>query len=70
MEFRRVLFRSATRYMWVALLTTKDMAADAIKHLQAMAEKQSCKKLRTLRTDNRRVFTVGKFTAYYAEEGI
>jgi len=46
-----LLVDDATRYMWVALLTTKDMAADAIKHLQAMAEKQSGKKLRTLPKD-------------------
>jgi len=65
-----LLVDDATRYMWVALLTTKDMAADAIKHLQAVAEKQSGKKLRTLRTDNGREFTVGEFTAYCAEEGI
>jgi len=65
-----LLVNDATRYMWVALLTTKDMAADAIKHLQAVAEKQSGKKLRTLRTDNGREFTVGEFTAYCVEEGI
>jgi len=65
-----LLVDDATRYMWVALLTTKDMAADAIKHLQAVAEKQSGKKLRTLRTDNGREFTVGEFTVYCAEEGI
>jgi hypothetical protein len=34
-----LLVDDATRYMWVALLTTKDAAADAIKHLQAVAEK-------------------------------
>jgi len=28
-----LLVDDATRYMWAALLTTKDMAADAIKHL-------------------------------------
>ena len=65
-----LLVDDATRYMWVALLTTKDMAADAIKHLQAVVEKQSGKKLRTLRTDNGREFTVGEFTAYCTEEGI
>ena len=62
-----LLVDDATRYMWVALLISKDMDADAIKHLQAMAEKQSGKKLRTLRTDNGREFTVDEFTAYCAE---
>ena len=65
-----MLVDDATRYMWVALLTTKDAAADAIKHLQAAAEKKSGKKLRTLRTDNGREFTVAEFVAYCAEEGI
>ena len=65
-----LLVNDTTRYMWVALLTTKDMAADAIKHLQAVAEKQSGKKLQTLHTDNEWEFTVGEFTAYCAEEGI
>jgi hypothetical protein len=31
--------------MWVALLTTKDAVADAIKHLQAIAKKGSERKL-------------------------
>ena len=52
------------------MLSTKDAAADAIKHLQDAAEKRSGKKLRTLRTDNEREFTVAEFTAYCAEEGI
>jgi hypothetical protein len=56
--------------MWVALLTTKDAATDAVKHLQALAEKKSERKLRSLRTDNGRKFTVSEFMAYYAEEGI
>jgi hypothetical protein len=31
--------------MWVALLTTKYAATDAVKHLQAMVEKKSGRKL-------------------------
>jgi hypothetical protein len=31
--------------MWVALQTTKDAAANAMKHLQAVAEKGSGRKL-------------------------
>ena len=65
-----LLVDDATQYMWVALLTVKDIAAVAIMHLQAMAKKQSGKKLRMLCTDNGREFTVGVFTAYCAEEGI
>jgi transposase InsO family protein len=62
-----LLVDDATRYIWVALLTTKDAAADAVKHLQALAEKKSGRKLRALRTDNGREFTVTEFAAYCAE---
>jgi hypothetical protein len=47
-----LLVDDATRYMWVALLTTKDAVVDVVKHLQALAEKKSGRKLRALRTDN------------------
>jgi hypothetical protein len=46
--------------MWVALLMTKDATADAIKHLQAVVEKGSGRKLRVLRTDNGREFTAAE----------
>jgi transposase InsO family protein len=65
-----LLVDDATRYMWVALLTTKDAVAGAVKHLQALAEKKSGRKLRALRTDNGREFIVTKFAAYCTEEGI
>ena len=52
-----LLVDDATRYMWVALLTTKDAAVNAIKHLQAVAEKGSGRNLQVLRTDNGREFT-------------
>jgi hypothetical protein len=50
--------------MWVALLTTKYAIVDAVKHLQAMAEKKSGRKLRALHTNNGREFTITKFVAY------
>jgi hypothetical protein len=59
--FLLLLVDDAMWYMWVALLTTKDTAADAIKHLQTVAEKGSGRKLQVLRTDNGR-----EFTAYYS----
>jgi transposase InsO family protein len=65
-----LLVDDATRYMWVALLTTKGAATDIVKHLQALAEKKSGRKLLALRTDNGREFTVSEFAAYCAEEGI
>jgi transposase InsO family protein len=65
-----LLVDDAMRYMWVALLTTKDATVDAVKHLQALAEKKSGRKLWALCTYNGREFTVAEFAAYCVEEGI
>jgi transposase InsO family protein len=51
-------------------LATKVAAADAIKHVQVTAEKESGLKLQVLRTDNGVEFTTAEFTAYYVDEGI
>ena len=59
-----------SRYMWVALLPTKDAAPTAIQRIQAAAERKSGKKLRALRTDRGGEFTVGNFNKYFAELGI
>ena len=56
--------------MWVVLLPTKGAAADAIKQVQAAAEKESGRKLRVLRTDNGGEFTATKFAAYCADQGV
>jgi hypothetical protein len=45
MRYFLLLVDDATWYMWMALLMTKDVATDAIKHLQAMAKKGSGRKL-------------------------
>uniref|UniRef100_A0A8R7UAC2 Integrase catalytic domain-containing protein n=1 Tax=Triticum urartu TaxID=4572 RepID=A0A8R7UAC2_TRIUA len=42
----------------------------AIKRVQALAESESGRKLRTLRTDRGGEFTSGSFTAYCAELGV
>ena len=65
-----MLVDDATRYMWVALLTTKDADANAIKHVQAVAEKGSGCKLQVLRTDNGREFTAVEFAVHSVDEGI
>ena len=65
-----LLVDDATRYMWVALLTTKDADANAIKHLQAMVEKGSVRKLRVLCTDNGQEFTAVEFAVHSVDEGI
>jgi transposase InsO family protein len=59
----------ATRYMWIVLLTAKSEASNAIKHIQAAAEKECGRKLRVLRTDNGGEFTAAEF-AYCADEGV
>lgn len=65
-----LLVDDAMRYMWVDLLTAKSDAADAIKRIQAAAEKTSGRKLRMLRTDNGREFTAAEFADYCADDGI
>jgi transposase InsO family protein len=56
--------------MWVVLLPTKVATVNAIKHVQAAAEKESGLKLQVLRTDNGGEFTAAEFAAYCANEGI
>ena len=65
-----LLVDDLSRYMWLALLSTKDEAAAAITRLQAGVEAETGCKLRTLRTDRGGEFTSGSFTAYCAELGV
>jgi len=69
-RFFLLLVDDATRFMWVSLLTAKSATADAIKRVQAEAEKVCERKLRVLRTDNGREFTAAEFADYCADEGI
>jgi hypothetical protein len=50
-RYFRLLVDDHSRYMWVALLATKDEAPVAIRHIQAAVERKSGKQLRALRTD-------------------
>jgi IS30 family transposase len=59
----------ASHFMWVALLPTKDTAADAIKKIKAETE-ESSHALKVLRTDNGGEFIVTEFTNYCAGEGV
>jgi transposase InsO family protein len=65
-----LLVDDASRFTWVVLLPTKAAAADAIKYVQTVAEKESDLKLQVLRTDNGGEFIAAEFTAYCADEGI
>jgi hypothetical protein len=47
-----LLIDDATRYMWVVLLDSKVVAADAIKRHQVATEKECGRKLRVLCMDN------------------
>jgi hypothetical protein len=65
-----LLVDDLSRYMWVAVIPSKDRAAAAIKGIQAQAESESGLKLKALRTDRRGEFTVTEFTDYCAVEGV
>jgi transposase InsO family protein len=65
-----LLVDNASCYIWAILLPSKDATVDAIKKVQAEAEKESGHKLWVLRTDNGGEFTVAEFAAYCANEGI
>jgi transposase InsO family protein len=56
--------------MWICLLSTKDAAADAIKRVQAAAERKTEKKLLALRTDRGGEFAATDFVKYCAELGV
>lgn len=59
-----------SRYMWIALLPSKDGAAAAIKRIQAAAERKTGKRVRALRTDRGGEFLAGDFEQYCADIGI
>ena len=59
-----------SRYTWVYILKTKDQVFDCFLTWKALAEKQSKRKLKTLRTDNGGEYTSTQFEKYLKEEGI
>ncbi|CAA7409651.1 unnamed protein product [Spirodela intermedia] len=59
-----------SRYMWVAMLRSKDRAAVAIKEIKARVEGESGLKLGALRTDRGGEFTSHEFVEYCVGEGI
>lgn len=58
------------RYMWLVLLSSKDSAPDAIKHVQVEAEVASGKKLKYLQMDHGGEFTSVDFNYHYAESRV
>jgi transposase InsO family protein len=65
-----LLVDDLSRYMWVAMIPSKDRAAAAIKDIQARAEGEFGLKMKALRTDRRGEFTATEFTDYCAAEGV
>jgi transposase InsO family protein len=59
-----------SRYMWIALLPTKDGAAAAIKRIQVATERKTGERIRALRTDKGGEFLVKDFEKYCAELGV
>ncbi|WVZ50371.1 hypothetical protein U9M48_001629 [Paspalum notatum var. saurae] len=65
-----LLVDDRSRYMWLALLPSKDRAAAAIKEFQARAEAKFGCKLLVLRTDRGGEFTSKEFMEYCAADGV
>ncbi|WJX13388.1 hypothetical protein P8452_03779 [Trifolium repens] len=58
-----------SRKTWAYTLKTKDQVLDTFKSFQAMVERETGKKLKCIRTDNRGEY-VGPFDKYCQEQGI
>ena len=65
-----LLVDDLSRYMWLAVIPSKDRAAAEIKEIQARAEGESGLKLKALRTDRGGEFTAAEFAEYCAAEGV
>ena len=59
-----------SRYTWVYILKTKDQVFDRFLEWKALVERQSKRKLKTIRTDNGGEYTSNKFVKYVKDEGI
>ncbi|RDY03729.1 hypothetical protein CR513_12653, partial [Mucuna pruriens] len=58
-----------SRKLWVYVLKTKDQVLEKFKHLQALVERQSSKKVKCIRFDNGGEYC-GSFDVYYKQQGI
>jgi transposase InsO family protein len=65
-----LLVDDLSRYMWIAVIPSKDCAVAAIKDIQAWVEGESGLKLKALRTDRRGEFTTTEFADYCTAEGV
>jgi hypothetical protein len=62
-----LLVDDLNRYIWVAVIPSKDRAAAAIKDIKVRAEGESGLKLKALRTDRGGEFTTTEFADYYCD---
>jgi hypothetical protein len=65
-----LLMYDLSRYIWVAVIPSKDRIAATIKDIQARAESESGLKLKSLRTDRGGEFTTTEFVGYCVAEGV
>jgi transposase InsO family protein len=65
-----LLVDDLSRYMWVAMIPSKDRATVVIKGIQMRAKGESGLKLKALRTDCGGEFTMTEFADYCAAEGV
>ncbi|KAL6621206.1 hypothetical protein ACP70R_033638 [Stipagrostis hirtigluma subsp. patula] len=59
-----------SRYMWVVLMSGKGDAAASVRRIQATAEAECGRKLRTIRTDNGGEFTSTEFARHCEDSGV
>jgi hypothetical protein len=59
-----LLMDDLSRYMWVAVIPSKDHAVASIKEIQAWAEGESGLKLMAIHTDHGGKFTMRVFMEY------
>jgi transposase InsO family protein len=69
-QYFLLLVDDFSRFMWVALLKSKDEAFDAIKKIQRAAEMEKSLKLMALRTDRGGEFNSDEFAEYCERLGI
>lgn len=69
-QYFLLLVDDMSRFMWLVLLPSKDEAPSAIKNFQAVAEVETGRKLKALRTDRGGEFTSVDFGRHCAERGV
>ncbi|KAJ4740894.1 Transposon Ty1-H Gag-Pol polyprotein [Rhynchospora pubera] len=69
-KFFLLMVDDYSRYMWIVLLKSKDMAFQAFKEIKIAAELEANAKLKAFRTDRGGEFRSNEFTSYCKQVGI